>query len=268
MAPLPSRGSDRWLLGFALICLIVGGSLVLACGYHAGFQRLNAFAAASPSWLWACLTSLGDERVVFALTLFFSLRHPRIFWTLILAALIAIAYSRGFKALFDTLRPPAVLAADAFHLIGPAHTRHSFPSGHSVTAGVFFGVLVLYTRWIELRMFWLLVALLVGFSRVAVGVHWPVDVAFGLMGGALAAFLAGWLATRWSRPASVVRLHLAFVVLAFVLALTLVFDDGGYSQAALMLRLLGLAAILSTLLHYIVLPAIQASPRASGEDLS
>ncbi|NEV63124.1 phosphatase PAP2 family protein [Thiorhodococcus minor] len=252
--PLQPRGGDLWLPGLALVCLIVGLSLYLACGYHAGFIRLNDIAATYPSWVWQCLTVLGDERTAFALTLFFSLSYPRVFWTLIVAALIAIAYSRGFKELFDAMRPPAVLPAESFHLLGPGHERHSFPSGHSVTAAVFFGVLIYHSRWIELRVLWLLLAILVGLSRVAVGVHWPVDVAFGLMGGSLAAWLGGWLSARWPGPAANVALHLSFVLIAAALALTLLFDDAGYHEAAWMMRLIGLAALAVASWQYVARP--------------
>lgn len=261
--PPASRGGNGWLLRWALVCLIVGVSLYLACGYHAGFVRLNGFAATYPSWIWACLTVFGDERVPLALSLLFSLRYPRVFWTLILAALIAIAYSRGLKEVFDAMRPPAILASDAFNLIGPARTRMSFPSGHSVTAAVFFGVLVYHSRWIELRMLWILLAILVGFSRIAVGVHWPVDVAFGLMGGALAAWAGGWLSARWSRPASNVAVHMTFVALALVSAIALLVDDGGYSQAARMLQILGIVAILSAITQYVLAPLWAVRPQAT-----
>lgn len=239
---LTSPSGAAWLSGWARVCLIVGLTLYLAVGYDAGFIRLNAAAAAYPDWLWQCLTVLGDERVAFALALLFALRYPRVFWALVLAALIAAAYSRGFKALFDTTRPPGVLAADAFTLIGPSHTRASFPSGHSVTAAVFFGVLIYYTRWTGLRALFLALAVLAGLSRVAVGVHWPVDVAAGLFGGALAAWLGALIAARWTEPATNVRVHLAVVTLAVMLAVTLLFDDAGYTAAATPLAVLGVLA--------------------------
>lgn len=248
-SPVSSSG-ERWLLCWAGIGLIVGFAVFSIGGYHAGFQGLNALAAEYPSWVWSCLTVLGDERVAFALSLFFSMRYPRIFWSLILAALIAVAVSRGLKELFDAARPPAVLAADAFNLIGPAHRRASFPSGHSVTAGVFFGVLIHHARSNPWRALWLSLAVLVGFSRVAVGVHWPVDVLAGLTLGALAAWCGGRLAARWPAPAMHLGVHMAFVLLACVLAFGLMFDDGGYAQAASMQRLLGMAAVASALWHY------------------
>ena len=254
--PLDSPGGDRWLLTWALACGVVGVLLFLAGGYEAGFLTLNAAAAVYPSGLWQHLTVLGDERVAFALALLFSGRYPRLFWSLILAALIAILLSRGLKVLFDTARPPAVLAADLFHLIGPAYQRTSFPSGHSVTAGCFFGVLIYHARWMEWRTLLLLVAVLVGLSRIAVGVHWPVDVAAGLALGALAAWLGGRLSARWPRPATRPSVHLPFVLLGVLMAVSLLFAHGGYPAAAPALRLLGLAAITNVLVGYLLSPLL------------
>jgi membrane-associated phospholipid phosphatase len=251
-APTALASGERWLLRWVGIGAVVGLSLYLICGYHAGFLRLNALATDYPSWVWSCLTVLGDERVALAVTLVFSLRHPQLFWTLILAALLAIASSRGLKELVDAARPPAVLAADAFNLIGPVRERVSFPSGHSVTVAVFCGVLILHTRWIEWRVLLLLIAILVGLSRVAVGVHWPLDVVAGLTLGALAALIGGRLATRWPGPATRLGVHLTFVALAVPAAFSLLFDDGGYTEAALMQRLLGLGALASAVWWYLV----------------
>jgi membrane-associated phospholipid phosphatase len=252
--PLGSPGGAAWLIRWAGICLIVGLTLYLGVGYHAGFIRINAAAAAYPDWVWQCLTVLGDERVTFALALLFAVRYPRVFWALILAAVIAAAYSRGFKALFDATRPPGVLAADTFNLIGPGYTRASFPSGHSVTAAVFFGVLIYYARWTGLRALLLALAVLAGLSRVALGVHWPVDVAAGLFGGALAAWLGAVLAARWSGPATNLGVHFPAVTLAAILAVTLLFDDAGYPAAATPLAVLGVLALGVAGVQYLLRP--------------
>lgn len=145
-----------------------------------------------------------------------------------------------------------MLAADAFNLIGPARERVSFPSGHSVTVAVFCGVLMLHTRWIEWRVLLLLIAILVGASRVAVGVHWPIDVIAGLTLGVLAAWIGGRLAARWPGPVNRLGVHLSFVALAVLAAFSLLFDDGGYAQAALMQRLLGIGALASAVWWYLV----------------
>jgi len=262
---LAPPGGALWLSRWAFACLIAGLTLLAACGYQGGFDRLNGWAAAYPDWVWQWLTSLGDERVPFALSLFIARRRPRVFWALVLAALAAAAYSRGLKPLFDMPRPPAVLGPDAFNLIGPGHRRSSFPSGHSVTAGVFFGVLVYYARRVDLRVLLLLLGVLAGSSRVAVGVHWPVDVAFGLFGGALAAWAGGRMAARWPRPATDASVHLAFVTLACFLTATLTYWDGGYPLARPLLAALGWGALAYVVIDYGLRPLAAGLSRSRNQ---
>jgi len=252
--PNAPREGIAWLRTWALLCLTVGLTLYLACGYHGGFLRINAWAAAAPPWIWQWLTALGDERVPFALSLLLARRYPQVFWSLIVAGLCGIAFTHSGKPLVDTLRPPAVLDPAAFNLIGPSIRKVSFPSGHSATAGVFFGVLACYARPTWARAALTVLAVLIGLSRVAVGVHWPVDVATGLMGGVLAAWLGIRIAehTRWGalEPAR----HLAFVTLAALLTVSLLYWDGGYTLAAGLLQVLGLLGLGYAALAYLGLP--------------
>ena len=264
--PANAAAGAAWLWYWALAAAIVGLSLYLLAGYHAGFVPLNALMAQGPSWPWEWLNMLGDERVAFALTLLFARRHPRVFWTLICAAVVAALYARGLKPLVDADRPAVVLAADAFNLIGPVRRNHSFPSGHSTTAAVFFGVLVYYARRLHWRLLFTLLAVLAGLSRVVVGVHWPVDVAAGLAGGALAAWLGVWLAQRTTWGIGKIALHLAFVVVAAVMALSLWFYDSGYTGATEALRVLSVVCLSSAVLSYLLLPLWRLSRRRGCSD--
>lgn len=252
----PSGGA-LWLSRWAWVAFIVALTLYASGGYEAGFLRINAAASAYPAWMWEWLTVLGDARVPFALALLITLRYPRLFWALIIAALVAAAYSRGLKELLDTTRPPGVLAADSFNLIGPSHRRASFPSGHTVTAGVFFGVLIYYTPRVTLRTLLTVLAVLAGLSRVAVGVHWPIDVAAGLLGAALAAWAGVRLAERWPKPANDLRVHLVLVTLGSILVMSLLFDDAGYHLAATPMAILGAASLGVVLVQYVIRPVLR-----------
>ena len=252
--PVPPLGGIAWLRTWALLCLVAALTLYLACGYHAGFLRINAWAAEAPPWVWQWFTALGDERVPFALSLLLARRYPQVFWALVVAGVCGIAFTHSGKPLFDALRPPAVLDPGTFNLIGPSIRRVSFPSGHSTTAGVFFGVLACYARPTWARVILTVLALLVGLSRVAVGVHWPVDVAAGLMGGVLAAWLGIRLAQRARWGALDPAAHLAFVTLAALLTVSLTYWDGGYDLAAGLLRLLGALGLSYAALVYLGVP--------------
>ena len=76
----------------------------------------------------------------------------------------------------------------------------AFPSSHAanITASMLFLGLV-YRRFLVPL---LVLALLVGYSRIYIGVHWPSDVLGGTAIGALIAFLAYWLFRKLYRGAA------------------------------------------------------------------
>jgi membrane-associated phospholipid phosphatase len=251
-APAADRLLLRWMFG----CLLVGATLFVFCGYHAGFVRLNAAAAQAPGWLWQSLTVLGDERVAFALGLLFARRYPQVLWALIVSALIATLYTQSLKHGLGALRPPAVLPPDSFNLLGPALRKASFPSGHSTTVAVFCGVWVCFLSRTWARTSLLLLALTVGLSRTAVGVHWPIDVAAGLAGGLAAAWIGVRLAGRIAGARNA-RVHLIFVVIAAGYAVSLLLSDRGYHAAAELQWLIGGTALGYATLTYVMLPGLR-----------
>jgi undecaprenyl-diphosphatase len=139
---------------------------------------------------------------------------------LIIAGLLGIAIFGGGKGRTVVLLSIIMITASdqlASHVIKPliGRTRpchdvegvrllyrcgktFAFPSGHatsSMAAAIFFGMI--YRRWL-----WPLVAIsvLVSYSRIYIGVHYPFDTAGGwLIGGALAALFL-WVYRRWLQP--------------------------------------------------------------------
>jgi undecaprenyl-diphosphatase len=155
--------------------------------------------------------------------------------------------SAGLKRLFDTPRPPAVLAPEQFHLIGARLTQHSLPSGHSITAFTVATLLVLLwvggRRWGSPVHAWMtrlalyVLAVAVALSRVAVAAHWPSDICAGAGLGVLAAVLAQAAAQRWrladwlgsARGQAVLALLL--VVLTWLILQPLLSGRGDYPLA-------------------------------------
>ena len=240
--PNLSEGADRALLIWAAVCGLVAAGLYLNGGYHAGFHALNDLGSAQPQWPWELVTVLGDERLLFALALLVCRRYPRVLWALVLAGVIGAGYTHGLKLLVGAARPPAVLQGDALNLIGAGHRKGSFPSGHSLTIAMFLGVGFGFTRERWLRWGLVILAAEIAGSRVVVGVHWPVDVAAGLMGGVLAAWVGNHLSQRWGWG---VRLpgHAVLVSLAVLFVLRVLGDRGDYPDATWLLGTVAFAGV-------------------------
>ncbi|MBE8470968.1 phosphatase PAP2 family protein [Streptomyces justiciae] len=120
-----------------------------------------------------------------------------------LATALAYVCSEVLKSGFREERPCRAVATAAPSLADcPPPGDWSFPSNHATIAGAAAVALVLVRR----ALLWLTVplALLMAFSRVFVGVHYPHDVAAGL---ALGALVAAFAVRLGSQPAT--RLVLA-----------------------------------------------------------
>ena len=95
--------------------------------------------------------------------------------------MVSVSLNYTLKNVFLRLRPPLIYRA-------VAETGYSFPSGHAMAAGAFYGFLI-YIVWqsglsrgLKRTLITLLTAIiaLVGLSRVYLGVHYASDVIAGL----------------------------------------------------------------------------------------
>ncbi len=116
----------------------------------------------------------------------------------LLAVTIAVGASdiichRVLKPLFERERPAA--AGIEYHLRTTAHTGLSFPSNHA--ANNMAGAVILATAIPGYGWVFILFALLVAYSRIYVGVHFPLDVAAGLAVGLAIGLIVRFGARRW-----------------------------------------------------------------------
>lgn len=65
---------------------------------------------------------------------------------------------------------------------------YSFPSGHTQTAASVVGGVARFTKKKAVRIVCIVIVLLVAFSRMYLGVHYPADVGFGLVCGVILVF--------------------------------------------------------------------------------
>jgi undecaprenyl-diphosphatase len=158
---------------------------------------------AGPFWLRRALgdiTALGGSPVLTLLTLI-SAGYLIAARKAATAAFLVAAISTGaiastlLKLIFARARPDLVA-----HLVDTYST--SFPSGHAMNSAVTFLTLGALLARAEsdraVRIYLMAVAvfltLIIGFSRIYLGVHWPSDVLAGWCVGAAWAILCSWLA--------------------------------------------------------------------------
>lgn len=184
----------RWAVPFCALALMV--LLWVTESNIPVFLWLNAISTGLGDNFWSYVTVLGDT-VSLLLILVFCGRKPEIVWQFFIAAFFAILWTQGLKEPLSILRPPAVLGSEQFHLIGASLQHNSFPSGHTTTIFLLAGMLCLQQIQNSIKLTLLSLALLVGISRIACGVHWPLDVLGGALGGWSAAVAGNWLGMRW-----------------------------------------------------------------------
>jgi len=103
---------------------------------------------------------------------------------IVLAAsfIVSIILGEAGKIIMAQLRPFYYISPD--YLLVPKPTDYSYPSGHALIVGD--GAMVLFKtspKWLWIPF--MIEALIVSYSRVYVGVHWPIDI------------LGGWLLGSW-----------------------------------------------------------------------
>lgn len=160
-----------------------------------------------PVWLQEVMrdvTALGGYTVLSIVTLataayLWLARQGRLAGLILLAAVGAVVWTFFFKLGFDRPRPD--LVPHAMRAPSP-----SFPSGHSTAAAAVYLTFGALLAWFQerrrLKLFFVGIAvtitLLVGISRIYLGVHWPSDVVAGWsLGGGWAIFC--WLIATWLR---------------------------------------------------------------------
>jgi membrane-associated phospholipid phosphatase len=226
----------------ALIAFVV----VAACGANLRlFLFLNGIGPATSDGLWMNITVLGDAVVALALCLPLWRRRPDVLWALALGGLLATLWVHALKPWLEIARPPGVLG-DVAHVIGPIHATRSFPSGHATTAFFVAGLIALGVGSRLAFVATVAVALAAAVSRSVVGVHWPLDVLGGIFGGWLAAVTGLALAQRFPAPGRRPWVQgLLGLILAGCAVALLAGHDGGYPQAAWLLRGVAVAALAS-----------------------
>ncbi|MEO8626926.1 MAG: phosphatase PAP2 family protein [Betaproteobacteria bacterium] len=245
------RLSDTRVWLVPAVAVVAAIAILLTGTNERIFLLINRLGPASNDWIWSDLTVLGDTMVALALCLPLARRRPDLLWAVLPAALLATAWVHIYKPILDVTRPPGVLAPDAFHVIGPAHHYHSFPSGHTTTAFALAGLCVFGLNLRAWSAVPLAIAVCVALSRVVVGVHWPLDILAGACGGWLAAAVGLKLSARMHLGQHPFVQWLTAAAFAGCAIALVVGYDAGYADAIWFQRGIGAASLVAFFLTFV-----------------
>ena len=153
----------------------------------------------TPIWdkFWLVVTNKLTFIPLYALLLYFIYRKLGV-KTMLLLILVIVAMitftdqvTNLFKDGFERLRPCREEGVKEFmRFVAPRCGKYGFFSGHSsntMAVAVFAGLLLkpYYKNIIFLLLFW---SAIVAYSRIYVGVHYPLDIICGMLFGAIAGF--------------------------------------------------------------------------------
>lgn len=149
----PLMQALSWLGDYWRIPLYAAVSLVIAL-----VCRRNGNQQAATSWL---LAALGTA----------------------LALPLSASLTAWLKEAIAAPRPAALLGIGAVRVLAETHSEFSFPSGHSASAALLAASLwPVVPAWARAAL--IVLAFLVGASRIWLGIHFPSDVVAGLFIGA------------------------------------------------------------------------------------
>jgi membrane-associated phospholipid phosphatase len=182
------------------------------------------------------ITMLGEE-YFFILVISFVLWNvsKRTGFKLAFTFLFSTVINSVLKIAFHTPRPFEKLDFIEGKRIQTA-TGYSFPSGHTQSSTTFFTTLAVIIRKRIFSVFAVIIILLIGVSRVYLGVHWPVDVLGGWFFGILISLLFCKLVDDYYDKPSFKKLFLTIQISILILTVIIFMVDLLFLKGSLMLE--------------------------------
>jgi len=126
--------------------------------------------------LWSLLTNIGDERVYIFISVLLYFLYPNIGVPILLVVLFSGMINFYIKWFFNLPRPPNPKILES----GP-----SFPSNHAQSSATFWSMINFKYRSLYSIILGIVYTFFISYSRIALNVHYPIDV----IGGAIIGFV-------------------------------------------------------------------------------
>ena len=167
--------------------------MLLLYGYNESFLILNGLHQPYLNYPMFLITHLGDALILTSvLALILIRKNPALILYIIAMVILTGLFGQVLKhTLFDSFdRPLKVFEGlDVVHTVAGYKMFHnSFPSGHSIVAAAAITSMIAVLRWNKLtQAIAALSIVIISFTRIYVGVHFPGDVLLGSFIGAFGA---------------------------------------------------------------------------------
>ena len=220
-----------WTL-ILMILLFIYAFIFFTDGNTYYFIFFNKIGEQFGVFFWSNITIFGDALVVLSLCgLLFFIQPKSLLAVFIGGILSAIIISTLKYYFYEHLRPLAVLDS-VFHIDNSPIYR-TFPSGHTGAIFVYSSIFFYYLWNFKIPIiFVFLLAILVGISRMALGIHWPFDIIVGAIIGWVSSGLGIYITNIIGNISNTIYNILgSFIVLC---SLFLLFFNTGYKEAIIL----------------------------------
>jgi membrane-associated phospholipid phosphatase len=207
------------------------------------------------------ITQLGDASIILSFLSIFILYAPKIWESLISASLASLIFSVGLKSIFCVPRPAAVFDNNCFVIIGNTAVGHaSLPSGHSITVFTTFTVLLFafMPKQLSYKVLWviftIITGLIIAFTRVGVGAHYPLDVIIGSIFGYISGLAGVFIGRKYKIWAWVnnTKYYPIFILLILACCVSLIDRIIGKDLIIFYLALIGLIVPLYKIVYVFI----------------
>lgn len=196
------------MVQWATALYLVSFGIYLMLSNHGDFVLwINGHHTPFLDFFFKYWTYLGDGILLGVIGLYFLLTSYFRFNVFMVAVVVQTIFVHIFKQwLFNNEPRPKTFfqdQLDLLHFVDGVNVRglNAFPSGHTASAFVLAFYLILITKNKALQMFYLMSAILVGFSRVYILQHFARDIYFGSIFGILAVVIAWeWMKKYENKP--------------------------------------------------------------------
>lgn len=181
------------------LCLMIDSWIV---GKNNFFLLVNADLGIEADYIFSYITYLGDGAVWVVVAILFFIYRRNKFPMLIAAILVSTLITQVTKKyLLPAVPRPIAAIADlgSIHTVAgvEVHAAHSFPSGHTATAFTIYllACLLIRNKWVI--PIGLMYALLVGYSRVYLAQHFPLDIGGGMLTAVITILVSLFIQKQW-----------------------------------------------------------------------